>query len=135
MATAKPDATLTTLGSAILVLLALAGCESQSKGFALPPGDAAKGKVEFVNLGCNQCHRIDGSIERAVDSAYPEVDVRLGGRVSRIKTYGELVTADGRSKMPDYNEAMTVSQLVDVTTFLQQTYVLYVPEYRPIFMP
>lgn len=154
MLRSKSDATLATSIGALLMVLAISGCERQSKGFALPPGDAARGKAEFVSLGCNHCHRIEGSVERADDSSYPEVDVRLGGRVSRIKTYGELVTAiihpardlsrgdtpslvteDGRSKMPVYNDTMTVSQLVDVTTFLQQTYVLYVPEYHPIFMP
>ncbi|MFK7912447.1 MAG: hypothetical protein AB8B93_00920 [Pseudomonadales bacterium] len=138
----------------LLAVLMLGGCERESRGFALPPGDAAQGQVEFVALGCNHCHRIEGSVERAADSAYPNLDVRLGGRVSRIKTYGELVTAiihpardlsrgdtpalvteDGLSRMPVYNDSMTVSQLVDITTFLQQTYVLYVPEYHPIFMP
>ena len=148
------DSRWATIGLIILAVLAIAGCERESTGFALPPGDAERGKLEFVALECNHCHRIDGSVERAADSAYPGVDVRLGGRVSRIKTYGELVTAiihpardlsrgdtpalvdaNGRSKMPDYNDTMTVAQLVDVTTFLQQTYVLYVPEYRPIFLP
>lgn len=138
----------------IVGLLAVAGCERQSAGFALPPGDAQRGQTEFVALGCNNCHRITDVVERNADSPWTEVDVRLGGQVSRVKTYGELVTAiihpsrdlsrgdspalvtaEGQSKMPSYNDTMTVQQLVDLTTFLQQTYTLYIPEYRPIYMP
>jgi len=32
--------------------------------------------------------------------------------------------------MPIYNELMTVQQLVDITTFLQGTYSVWVPEYN-----
>ncbi|MGI9325272.1 MAG: hypothetical protein ACR2PZ_08650 [Pseudomonadales bacterium] len=138
----------------VALVIGLGGCDRQSAGFVLPPGDAERGQATFVELGCNQCHRIEGVLERAENSPFAEVDVRLGGRVSRVKTYGELVTAiihpseslargntpstlnaDGESKMPNFNERMSVAQLIDLTTFLQQTYELWAPEYRPIFMP
>ena len=138
----------------VALMSVLAACDRQSAGFALPPGDVERGQATFVELGCNQCHRIEGVVERAENSPFAEVDVRLGGQVSRVKTYGELVTAiihpseslargntpstltaDGESKMPNFNARMSVEQLVDLTTFLQQTYQLWAQDYRPIFMP
>ena len=76
--------------------------------------------------------------------------VELGGSVTRVKTYGELVTAiinpshkladgyatdvvaeaDGRSKMYVYNGYMTVQELIDIVMFLQPEYDLVVPEFH-----
>ena len=39
---------------------------------------------------------------------------------------------DGTSRMPYYNDVMTVQELVDITTFLQGTYNLVAPEYNPM---
>jgi hypothetical protein len=119
----------------------------------LPPGDAERGKATFVDLGCNSCHRIDDVIAR-LEGSDSEIDVRLGGQVSRVKTYGDLVTSiinpshklsrgnnrmtvteDGQSKMTEYNEVMTVQQLVDLTTMLQETYSVYVPAYQMYYYP
>lgn len=134
-----------------LLLVLLAGCEPQARGFVLPPGDSSAGLQVFRNLQCNQCHSIPGLIEKRMDSLYPEVEIVLGGPVYRVKTYGQLVTAiihpgkevsrpvpdsamidEETSIMPNYNGAMTVQQLVDVTTFLQDTYQLAVPTYYPM---
>jgi hypothetical protein len=128
-------------------------CQPQSEGFALPPGDAERGKATFVELECNACHRIDDVVSR-LDPGDPTIDVRLGGQVSRIKTYGDLVTSiinpshklsrgknkmtvteEGDSKMTVYNDMMTVQQLVDLTTFLQDTYTVYVPAYKMYYYP
>lgn len=142
------------MAAGVLSTLALPGCEAQSTGFALPPGDARLGQVAFTELGCNQCHRITNVVERVADSPYPAIDVRLGGPVSRIKTYGELVTsimhptaslsrgdtpstvdASGASTMRNYNDQMTVAQLVNLAAFLQPTYTVWVPEHRPYIAP
>jgi hypothetical protein len=75
--------------------------------------------------------------------------VELGGTVTKVKTYGELVTAiinpshklakgypidevsnDGESKMPVYNGFMTVQELIDIVMFLQPYYEVYVPQYE-----
>jgi hypothetical protein len=72
-----------------------------------------------------------------------QVVVELGGEVDRVRKYGDLVTAivnpshrlaqgytpdlvahDGKSRMTVYNDVMTVSQLVDIVTFLQAHYKL-----------
>ena len=39
-------------------------------------------------------------------------------------------TQQGTSRMPIYNEVMTVQQLVDITAFLETTYEVWVPPYN-----
>jgi hypothetical protein len=129
----------------ILILVSLTACDQQSRGFSLPPGDVERGRASFVELGCPQCHRVVGDDELGISSAEAQLQVDLGGRVTRIKTYGDLVTSvinpshkisapgpdardsSGGSSMRVYNDVMTVQQLVDLVTYLQETYEVYVP--------
>ena len=129
------------------------GCEvgpRSGRGLRLPEGDVDRGRAAFVELGCTQCHDVVGVSFPERDDR-PEVIVRLGGEVHRIETYGELITSiihptrelapgyskedvteEGRSRMPSFNDEMTVAQLVDLTTFLQSHYEL---EREPLNMP
>jgi sulfur-oxidizing protein SoxX len=127
-----------------LTIITLAGCEpnpNSGKGFSLPEGNASNGKVTFVKLGCNTCHSI-ADIEQLPSDNKQFPRVKLGGPTHSIKTYGELVTSiinpshkilrhynqgivkseDGSSKMQIYNDVMTVTQLVDLVTFLEENY-------------
>jgi sulfur-oxidizing protein SoxX len=144
----KQMSVLTLIG---LGLLALAGCEADrmsEKGFSLPEGDAIRGKDTFLYMHCHECHTIAGEDLPRVPMADPPF-VELGGTVTRVKTYGELVTAiinpshklakgypidevanDGESKMPVYNGFMTVQELIDIVMFLQPYYDVYVPQYE-----
>ena len=89
-----------------------------------------------------------GSVERLEGEGHPQIYVQLGGEVTRVKTYGDLVTSivnpshklsrgpdprhvtpEGESKMPRYNEVMTVQQLIDITAYLAGTYSVWSPEY------
>ena len=139
---------------AVLVasLVALAGCEHEArmsaKGFRLPDGNPEAGRLAFLELQCHQCHTIDGE-------QLPEIPgqkapyIILGGDVTKVKTYGELVTAiinpshklargyakavvseGGTSKMYVYNHFMTVQQLIDIVTYLQPTYEVVAPEFH-----
>lgn len=147
-------ATLIRAVIGIIAVASIAGCQDEARGFALPPGNEQAGHEAFVELGCNACHRIEGVINRRTEGADPAIDVRLGGQVSRVKTYGDLVTSiinpshrlsrgntpatvteDGESRMPYYNDRMTVQQLVDLTAFLQRQYSVWVPEYRVYYYP
>jgi len=75
--------------------------------------------------------------------------VVLGGDVTHVKTYGELVASiinpshklakgyveeavseGGVSKMLVYNDVMTVRQLTDLVVFLQPHYKVIVPNYE-----
>lgn len=116
--------------------------------FALPPGSVDAGKMAFLELRCNSCHSVEGHVEHAPTEA-GAIHVQLGGTVSRVKTYADLVTsiinpshklsrglntmtatAEGTSRMPVYNDVMTVQQLVDLTAFLETTYEVWVPPYN-----
>jgi sulfur-oxidizing protein SoxX len=127
-------------------LAALAACSPESPyGFRLPDGDAAAGRQAFVDLRCNSCHEVIGV---AIEYREGLAHVTLGGRTTRVKTYGELVTSiinpshkiaplhrddgalpDGQSIMSAayLNDVMTVRQLVDLVAFLQPTYEVVQP--------
>ena len=118
------------------------GCNTESHGFVLPEGEALLGEMVFIKMHCNQCHSV-ADIEWVGNKEQGDVHVELGGEVSTIKTYGELVTSVmnpshkiargykeegvnqfGRSKMKLYNEIMTVQELIDLVTYLQDQYEL-----------
>ena len=122
----------------------LASCDfgpNSGRGFSLPEGNVDKGRATFVELECNACHSV-GDIERVAGPQGPDIDVKLGGQVTTVKTYGDLVTSvinpshktswryakqnvateEGELKMIVYNEIMTVQQLVDLVTYLESTY-------------
>jgi L-cysteine S-thiosulfotransferase len=110
--------------------LLLGGCGGE---FALPEGDLQRGREAFVALQCHSCHSV-ADIDQAPQNLAPPLHKRLGGEVSRVKSYEALVTAIinpshrlGRSPMPNYNDVMTVQQLVDLVTFLQSEYRVQAP--------
>jgi L-cysteine S-thiosulfotransferase len=134
------------LCSAFIVIMAcLVGCDigpNSPQGFSLPQGDAEQGKVVFLQYQCLGCHSIEG-IEQPSVEKHPTIAVPLGGKSIRVTTYAELLTSvinpshkiapvldfeevmiDGVSKMPNFNDIMTVSELVDLVTFLQPHYEL-----------
>ncbi len=57
------------------------------------------------------------------------------GKTTVLRHLGQLpdprnVTEDGESKMPGYNDVMTVQQLIDITTYLSSKYSVWSPHYR-----
>jgi sulfur-oxidizing protein SoxX len=135
----------------LVVALGLSACEADrmsEKGFSLPEGNALAGREAFVYMHCHECHTVTGEEFPALPLADPPF-VELGGKVTRVKTYGELVTAiinpshklakgypvemvtnNNESKMPVYNGYMTVQELIDIVAFLQPHYDVYVPQYE-----
>ena len=129
----------------VLFAILLSACNQeakQAKGFSLPEGDPKAGEAVFVQLQCNACHNLP-TVAQLSGSESHNISVRLGGEVSHIKTYGELVTSvinpshrilqsyapqhtdsEGKSAMRNYNDIMTVTQLVDLVSFLQTQYEL-----------
>ena len=136
------------LAGAMLAGAMLTGCERDymsERGFALPEGDPIAGKETFLYMQCNECHTINGMDLPRVALADPPF-VELGGEVTKVKTYGDLVTAiinpthklakgypldevanDGASKMYVYNSFMTVQELIDIVMFLQPQYEVVIP--------
>jgi hypothetical protein len=135
-----------TITSAILaaILLAAGGPDtifaqwplwpaSPAAGIYLPDGDPVKGRIAFTDLRCNTCHRIpaDG-IEQVVQGTLgPEL-----GSKQAVLSKEQLATSiiapshnvafiDKKwrsgdvSRMGDFNQAMTVRQLIDMVAYLR----------------
>ena len=140
----------------MVTFIALGGCDQgammSEKGFRLPDGDAQAGREAFLYMQCHQCHTIDGEELPGIPGQEPPY-VELGGQVTKVKTYGELVTSiinpshklargyakevvseGGESKMYVYNDHMTVAELTDIVMFLQPYYDVVVPNFRyPVY--
>jgi L-cysteine S-thiosulfotransferase len=126
-----------------VVVLACAACSPSDQSSALislPAGDVDRGQAAFVELQCTSCHEVN-----EVDLPPPEragpVRITLGTRLTRVKSHGDLVTSvvnpshrliagyrdervskNGESLMTNYNDVMTVTQLVDIVAFLEAHY-------------
>ena len=133
-----------------LTILSACSGEKPVKGFVLPQGDIAQGKQVFVDFNCHGCHTIP-------DTKFPEplikppVVIDIGGKVYRVKNYGELMTsivnpdhvispkylamlekperASAVSPMPDFSETMTIAELTDLVEFLHAQYTKLQPRY------
>jgi len=134
--------------SGLLAVAMLSGCGRDymsERGFSLPEGNPVAGQQAFLYMQCNECHTISGMELPAIPLADPPF-VELGGEVTKVKTYGDLVTAiinpshelakgyerevvanNGESKMYNYNGFMTVQELVDIVMFLQPHYDVVIP--------
>lgn len=147
----------TSNGLAVLILLwggiLISSCNQQGRGFALPEGDIEEGKAVFTRVGCNACHSIS---EIEWEGGNEDLNIPLGGEVTTQKSYGELVTSvinpshriarsyrekaateDDLSKMKNYNEVLSVQELIDLVAFLQSEYEVEAPatEYYPYNFP
>lgn len=123
--------------------LLLSACQPGSNTYTFPEGDVGKGRQTFIEVGCVSCHTVDGArgLRDGLDEA--ERTIVLGGEKERTYTYGELMTSivnpshkvsqtrlgtmvqeDGETLMRDYNDILTINQLIDLVTFLEQHYTL-----------
>ncbi len=103
--------------------------------FSLPPGDPAAGKKVFVELECFKCHAIKGEQFPAMpakqtDDVGPDL-TGMGGHhpaeyfaesilhPNRILIEGPgYIGPDGKSRMPEYLESMTLREWVDLVAYL-----------------
>jgi sulfur-oxidizing protein SoxX len=134
----------------VLILLLpalLSACDPKDrpvKGFVLPPGDVELGKQVFIDHGCFQCHLLP-TVDLPRRAPDPPVTLEIGGKVYRVKDYGELLDAvvnpnhiispkykmtldkddrnNAQSPMPNFNEEMTVAELIDLVAFLHAQYI------------
>ena len=121
------------------------GGQATPKGwrFALPPGNADAGRKAFADFECFKCHAVQGETFPAPKADQGGVGPALSGMgpmhpaeyfaeaiidpnasaAWRIKHHKEekkeYLGADGKSKMPSYNGAMTVQQLIDLVAYLK----------------
>ena len=103
--------------------------------FTLPQGNPQKGREVFITMECYTCHTVQG--ER-----FPGDPKEVGGVGPDLTDMGVLhppeyfaesiinpnavltegpgyVGEDGRSKMPSYNEILTIEQLIDLVAYLK----------------
>ena len=105
--------------------------------FNLPKGDPAQGREVFVQLECYKCHEVKGEMFPAVAEGERGVGPELSQMASLhpVEYFAESIInpntviypgdkekgylgADGKSKMPDYNDVLTIKQVVDLATYL-----------------
>ena len=120
------------------------------RGFVLPEGDVAQGEQVFIKYNCYGCHAISG-VELPENEFEPPFILELGGKVYRVRNYGELMTSVVNpdhvisrryvalleeanrealiSPMPNFIEDMTVAELNDLVVFLHAQYSLLLPDY------
>lgn len=115
---------------------------SSASGLILGEGDPDEGRATFLALNCNYCHTVDGLSLEPVPSPLDGV-VPLGGEVEALPSDGELATAiihpdhdlaeglprevvsdEGRSRMADYSDLITIRQLRNLVAFLHAHYEL-----------
>jgi mono/diheme cytochrome c family protein len=111
--------------------------------FAIPAGDHHAGRQVFIDFECFKCHEVLGEDFPAPKAEQGDVGPALSGmgamhpaeyfaetiidpnasvawRIKHHKTETKgYLGADGKSKMPSYNETMTVQQLIDVVAYLK----------------
>lgn len=132
-------------------LCLIASCDSgvsSPRGFSLPKGDSIKGQQVFIKHQCLSCHDIEGLDGSEIDSPLDR-RIALGGDKSATTTYAFLVTSvinpshqiaapknnkvdiKGDSKMRPINDQLTVSELIDLVTYLETKYDVQPYKYTP----
>lgn len=105
--------------------------------FTWPAGIPAEGRKLFVEAECHKCHEIKGETFPAVVKDKGDVGPELSQMAGMhpLEFFAEsiinpnavidhdakqngYVGADGKSKMPEYNDTFTVRQIADLTAYL-----------------
>jgi len=99
-----------------------------------PKGDPAKGREVFVKLECYSCHEVRGeSFPAPAEREQVGPELSAMGPLHAAEYFAEAIinpsatiekgkgyeAADGSSKMPSFNDVMTVQELVDLVGFLR----------------
>ncbi|MBI2455145.1 MAG: cytochrome c [candidate division NC10 bacterium] len=105
--------------------------------FSWPAGDAAAGREVFIKLECSTCHEVRGE---QFPKPQPGLDPgKVGPELSGMaplhpaEYFAEAIispnavveegkgyrAADGKSKMPSYNDLVNVQEVIDLVTYLK----------------
>ena len=99
--------------------------------FTMPKGDPAKGRAVFNKFSCYSCHEVRGEKFPPLDknqAVGPELAQM--GPLHPLEYFTESTInpsavgakkyrgPDGKSKMPTFNDDMTVQELIDLSTYL-----------------
>ena len=101
--------------------------------FTLPKGDPAKGRAAFEKFECFKCHEVKGETFPA-----PSDTANAGPELAHMSAhhppefFAESIVnpravidrgyaaSDGSSKMPSFNDSMTVQEVVDLVAYLSR---------------
>lgn len=99
--------------------------------FTMPKGDSVKGRAVFEKFSCYSCHEVRGEKFPPLDknqTVGPELSQM--GPLHPLEYFTESTInpnavgakkyrgPDGKSKMPTFNDDMTVQELIDLSTYL-----------------
>jgi mono/diheme cytochrome c family protein len=103
--------------------------------FALPAGDAGKGRQVFADLECHKCHAVQGEKfpQPVADAKNAGPELTGMGSHHPAEYFAESILSpnavilegpgytgpDGKSIMPSYADSLSVAQLVDLVAFLK----------------
>lgn len=102
--------------------------------FTWPKGDPGRGRAVFAKLECYSCHEVRGEkfpAPKDRDKVGPELSVM--GPLHDVDYFAEAIVnpsaaiekgkgyqaADGSSKMPSFNDSLSVQELIDLVAFLR----------------
>lgn len=102
--------------------------------FTWPNGDAVKGRQAFAKFECYACHEVKGETFQApkdVKNVGPELSAM--GPLHEAEYFAESIispsaviekgkgyeAADGSSKMPSFNDSMTLQEAIDLVAYLR----------------
>lgn len=130
----------------LIAVVSISSCDqgaNSPNGFSLPKGNSEQGELVLHKYHCLSCHLVADVEPLPGFLDNPDFSVRLGGESIKVKTYADLLTSvinpshkfargyplqaiqkEGVSKMQIYNDVMTVTELVNLVTFLQGKYKL-----------
>lgn len=98
--------------------------------FTLPKGDPVKGRAVFDKFSCYSCHEVRGEHFPAASGEAVGPELSQMGPMHPLEYFTEstinpsAVSAkkyrgpDGKSKMPSFNEDMTVQELIDLSAYM-----------------
>ena len=99
-----------------------------------PKGDPVRGREAFVKLECHSCHQVRGEpfpAPKDREAIGPELSEM--GPLHEVEYFVEAIVnpsatvekgkgyegPDGSSKMPSFNDSMTVQELIDLVAYLR----------------
>jgi mono/diheme cytochrome c family protein len=102
--------------------------------FTWPAGDPVRGRGVFAKYECFSCHEVRGeqfAVPRDAGNVGPELAAM--GTAHEAESFVEAIinpnavaeggrgyeAADGSSKMPSFNETLTVQELLDLVAYLK----------------
>ena len=99
--------------------------------FTMPPGDIAEGRKTFVKFDCFSCHEVKGDKFPKPQGEAVGPELAQMGAMHPLEYFAESVihpsaevspkkylAPDGTSKMPSFNEYMTVQELVNLSAYM-----------------